>query len=503
MPAVSLRALWPALLFAALAIGAVVALRHSGDARPDEVAIDGAVDRLEAGLDCQPGDAEPRARHGRGEQPESLDDGLRRSTCAAAQEVPDIDDPGVEARPFAANLHPAGLDVFPALVDSNSPAYWRGDTLNLLNSAWAITYRSQGPGVINLQTPTAVQLPRPARPGHVWIEAVWQDTETGVLYGWYHFEPADIECLTAPIIGAAVSFDGGATWEDRGFVLENGYPHDCSFQNGYFTGGNGDFSVILGPSGRNLYFLFSNYQGSAGEQGIAVARSALSDRGQPGTVWKYYQGRWGEPGLGGRGTAVIPSASGWAESSLLDAFWGPSVHWNSYLNSYVALLNRAGGSFWAQEGVYITFSLNLVDWTLPQKILDTNELYPQVLGLGEFETDTLAGQWARVYVGGISEHVIEFSLEAPSGSREIPRLEAPAGLRAQARLEPAVALPEPLGDAPESDAVAEPAAEEAEPSGGGEESTVEPPPATPAAAPDEVPVTPAPSLTPTPVPAGD
>ena len=32
-----------------------------------------------------------------------------------------------------------------------------------------------------------------------------------------------------------------------------------------------------------------------------------------------------------------------------DAFWGPAVHWNTHLQQYVMLLNRAFDPRWAQE----------------------------------------------------------------------------------------------------------------------------------------------------------
>jgi hypothetical protein len=341
------------------------------------------------------------------------------------QVLPDGDLPGQAADPFGFDVIPASIDIFPGLVDSNSPAYWRGDTLNLLNSAWGTTFRSQGSGALALQQPTPVKLPVPMREGTVWIEAVWQDVETHVLYGWYHFEPSDSECegLTAPSIGAAISRDGGATWEDQGFVLENGYPNDCNFVNGFFTGGNGDFSVILGPNGTNLYFLFSNYQGPQEEQGVAIARSALADRGQPGTVYKYYRGRWDEPGIGGRASALFKTPTGWAGPDV-DAPWGPSVHWNYYLNSYVVLFNRVLGQVWEQGGIYMSFSRDLLNWTEPILILETNEYYPQVLGLGDNGTDTLGGQVVRVYVGGISEHIIEFNLEGTRSDGEVARHDA-------------------------------------------------------------------------------
>jgi hypothetical protein len=298
---------------------------------------------------------------------------------------------------------------FPAFVDSNSPVFWDNGALTIFNSAWSKTFRTAWEPVDNLTEPLQVELPQLERPGSVWIEALWSDPATALLYGWYHFEPADLGCQTAPIIGAAVSYDNGITWEDRGFVIDSAYSIDCDYNNGYFTGGTGDFSVIVGPNNLFFYFLFSNYAGPLEEQGIAVARGLVADKGRPETVFKFYNGSWTEPAMGGRATALFPSSTGW-KGPFVEAFWGPSVHWNSYLQSYVALLNHTEGENWMQEGIYITFSQDLLKWTAPRKILETNDWYPQVVGLGPGETDSLAGQQARVFVAGVSNYVLQFRL---------------------------------------------------------------------------------------------
>ena len=106
--------------------------------------------------------------------------------------------------------------TFPYIVDSNSPAFHEPGGLRLFNSAWEETYSSLGDGPLGFGDPTRVELPRPDRPGAVWLESVWLEPATQLLYGWYHFEPADLICQTAPIIGAAISYDYGMSWQDRG-----------------------------------------------------------------------------------------------------------------------------------------------------------------------------------------------------------------------------------------------------------------------------------------------
>jgi hypothetical protein len=124
-------------------------------------------------------------------------------------------------------------------------------------------------------------------------------------------------------------------------------------------------------------------------------------------VTKFFDGAWSEPGLGGRVTPLFPTATGW-QGPHVRAFWGPSVHWNEHLQRYVALLNHTDGTDWVQEGVYIAVSPDLLRWSEPQKLLDSEAWYPQVIGAGPAGTDTRAGPAARIYIGGVSTVAIEF-----------------------------------------------------------------------------------------------
>jgi hypothetical protein len=113
------------------------------------------------------------------------------------------------------------------------------------------------------------------------------------------------------------------------------------------------------------------------------------------------------------GLPIFPAFEPWHdEDTLVDAFWGPAVHWNSYLNQYVMLMNRAKNEDWDQEGTYASFAPRLDDprlWTSPVKITNGGKWYPQVIGLeGGVGTDKLAGEVARFFVSGKSEHLIRF-----------------------------------------------------------------------------------------------
>jgi hypothetical protein len=301
---------------------------------------------------------------------------------------------------------PAPVVQLPGPTDSNSPGHWWNGNFVLFN-AEGEPYRSQGADQFSLSNQTQVAF-GDGQPMPLWIEATWIDDD-GTLYAWYHHEPGGVcpdSYLTAPKIGAMVSHDNGLTFQDLGFVLTSGDAVNCAARNGYFAGGNGDFTVML-DAGRNyFYFLYSNYGGDVSTQGIAVARMAYSDRFNPsGTALKYFNGQFTEPGLGGMVSPIFPAKVSWVAADT-DAFWGPSVHWNTALNQYVMLLNHSCcAPGWPQEGIYLSTNPDLSNpsgWTAPQKVLSTFGWYPQVIGEGPGETDKVAGAVSRLYIYGYS-----------------------------------------------------------------------------------------------------
>jgi hypothetical protein len=333
-----------------------------------------------------------------------------------------------------ATLIPASMLSFETLADSNSPAVWEivngRPSLFLFTSFNGWSTRLFGSQQSNLASLGPVDFGAPP-PHGVWFEAVIPDVD-GTWYGYYHNErPADVCGDTSrmlPRIGAARSTDYGATWEDLGIVLEAPpQSYDCATSNLYFVGGVGDFSVILDHEARYLYFFFSQYADRAGTQGVAVGRIPWAYRDQPrgrvavwwrGTVWipprrvRQETGQMSTEYAYSGGMPIYRAADDWHDGQVVDAYWGPSIHWNTFLNQYVMLLNRATDSNWRQDGIYVAFAATLDDpsaWSTPRRLLAGGDWYPQVIGLEAGGTDRLAGERARFYTGGRSRYIIQFS----------------------------------------------------------------------------------------------
>jgi hypothetical protein len=316
----------------------------------------------------------------------------------------------------------------PAPVDSNSPAFWWDRQFHLLNSTGEGPRKSDGRDQFHLDAPQLGSMNR-LDPWPTWMEAVWPDPDTGVIFGWYHREHFGVckgSNLSVPQIGAAVSYDGGHAWIDMGAVIASGDPIDCASQNGYFAGGTGDVSVVLDRDKNYFYFFFGVYGGPLEGQGLGIARMPFASRySQNGAVMKFHDGAWTEPGLRGRITPIFPAKVAWQQPNT-DAFWGPAIHWNTYLEQYVMLLNHACCSTgFPQEGIYVSFSKNPGDpaaWSKPKKILQDTGWYPQAIGLERNSTDRSAGRIARLYIYGHSRWEIVFRRpdEPPDEQPQMP-----------------------------------------------------------------------------------
>jgi hypothetical protein len=311
-----------------------------------------------------------------------------------------------------ARIVPAEPVRFPGVADSNSPSHWADGKLVVFNSD-GMPVRSEGDGMTSLGRVRAARFYSYDH-APLWIEATYRTPE-GTLYAWYHHE-VFLHCpdnpVSAPEIGALRSDDNGLTFHDLGIVVRAGHESNCGTRNRYFGGGNGDFTVIADQTNEYLYFHYSNYAGDASAQGVSVARMAIGHLDNPvGNVYKYFEGEWQQPGLGGLETPIFPATGSW-DSESAEAFWGPGVHWNSHLGKFVMVMNHTCCSTdWAQEGIYISYNADPsqpLAWTVPERLIEGGGWYPMIMGIEEGGTDKLAGQVARLFMGSDSDWLIEF-----------------------------------------------------------------------------------------------
>jgi len=80
----------------------------------------------------------------------------------------------------------------------------------------------------------------------------------------------------------------------------------------------------------------------------------------------------------------------------------------------VMLLNHTqnGSGNIVQEGIYVSFNERLDEpdgWSRPVCLIEGGVWYPEVVGAGPDEGDTLAGKGARFFMSGFSAWDIRFS----------------------------------------------------------------------------------------------
>jgi hypothetical protein len=319
----------------------------------------------------------------------------------------------------------------PGLVDSNSPFVRdlvEGEMRLFAMVSWGGTVRlSMGSSLYDLPPAAVVEFTPEALAG-IWMESLIV-ADDGTWFGYYHQErPAEI-CgrmdRYIPRLGAARSVDQGRTWQSLGIILE--MPADsnvCASSNRYVLGGVGDVSAMLDKDSQYLYFFFTQYVSDPGSQGIGVGRLAWADRDEPaGKISVWQRGAWiparqrseGSEEVSWEypiGSPLVTPTRPWHDGNpAADAYWGSTLHWNTYLQQYVMLINRASDETFGMDGIYVAFSKTLADpadWSAPRKILNHGGWYAQVVGLEHDGTDKVAGRRARLFYDGRSEYFIDF-----------------------------------------------------------------------------------------------
>jgi len=201
-----------------------------------------------------------------------------------------------------------------------------------------------------------------------WLHSVYKITENHWI-GWHH---AEEDCnyttgATHKSMGFVESYDAGQTWQRPNYpnnqVLTSSNPvNDSTKQDGAGDG------VVL-KIGDYFYMLYVEWT----DWGTHLARSRVSDLGKPGTWYKYYNGSFSEPGLGGRSTNIV--------KHILS-----STTYNSYLDKILSIRG------WGRTGFYLLIAdkNDLTRWNLfpssPQLAI-----FPLVSYLGDKRLDNWWG----------------------------------------------------------------------------------------------------------------
>lgn len=153
----------------------------------------------------------------------------------------------------------------------------------------------------------------------------------------------------------ARSTDQGHSWVRMGPVISSADPKpQFPLATGSVLGVVEGGGIVADGYVYAYYAYFPNPDApDSGRPSIQVARAPLSGDGAPGTWTKYYNGSFGsEPGLGGRGSKIVPDVPGNRRPAQ------PWPAYSTYLNAYILI-------FVGSDGWYFSTSNDLVTWSLP------------------------------------------------------------------------------------------------------------------------------------------
>jgi hypothetical protein len=189
------------------------------------------------------------------------------------------------------------------------------------------------------------------------------------------------------------SDDKGATWKYEGPLLartgsDEPWRGVYDFAGVHWNGGDGDFYLFVDERGGYIYLYSNHYtwpkRGTPPTPSFLrhnVARCAIADKTAPGKWKKFYNGRWEEPGLGGK-------------SSFVDAY---CVMYNTYLKKYI--------SFNYGSGISVCSDMDKQDWSpsyeiLPKDRWGTEWSIKTPMGFGWGGWHVMSADKTDIYTGG-------------------------------------------------------------------------------------------------------
>jgi len=161
------------------------------------------------------------------------------------------------------------------------------------------------------------------------------------------------------LLGLAISADKGVHWTDIGEIIR--FNHPFSYQGASAPGAIGDPPLVISPDGKYFYVYFLDWLKDGRNTMLSVARASIADVLQAafgGAVhsaapfYKYYQGKWEQPGIGGSSTDLSPNSRYGG---------GENVAWDAYLQRYIMLNNDSQNTSYQEspDGLHWTDSVFL------------------------------------------------------------------------------------------------------------------------------------------------
>ncbi|GGQ90772.1 RICIN domain-containing protein [Kitasatospora griseola] len=230
------------------------------------------------------------------------------------------------------------------------------------------------------------------------LSGIWIDPDTGNWYGLVHneFTPQPFgDGLHFDAIDYAVSTDQGRTWTIRDHVITSPYStargDTAQFPNQTYSYGDGDQRLLVDAASGYFYVFYGSrvVDKSGGWKAFYehVARAPIAGKMAPNSWQKWYNGAWGEPGVGGQESNMVPvgasSSTGYTPASgeynpantgtsaqqiaagrmpATSPLFVMDVTWNAYLGLYIGEPQAVDQSGNAPQQFYATDNLATQKW---------------------------------------------------------------------------------------------------------------------------------------------
>jgi hypothetical protein len=239
---------------------------------------------------------------------------------------------------------------------------------------------------------------------------LWYNKANSTLYALVHgeYEGQLDSAWCRKKTWLATSNDLGLHWKFVGDVVTATLPNlgdRLKYSGSEFEMGTADYDLYVDTRGGYFYATFWN--GFVAKHGIInhltagtvqVARCAIKDKMAPGKWYKFCNGTWTQPGLGGKASDVAMTSFG---------LYGNTIY-STYLEKYVRIgVNvGCGDPRWPNVGmrdtsVYISTCTDLArqDWTPMAKLADepTNPFFGFTLASENAIDPSTCGQTLHVY----------------------------------------------------------------------------------------------------------
>lgn len=266
--------------------------------------------------------------------------------------------------------------------------------------------------------------------GYAGITGVYRRAD-GALYAVYYAE--DHEGMPKLAHGGipgfyasqalALSMDNGESWKKLGQIITSSKPKDWVAYPGQADRGAGESGTVVTPDGQWLYVYYTDHSrvNSRGVQ-VCLARCRVGDaEPSPGSFFKYRDGAFGQPGIGGLDTPVVSARA----DDQAEAMY-PHVLYMPALKKYAMILSV---NYWKEythktglrkSGMYIAVSDDGIRWSSPRRLLVDNSVPLEGQSLSWEATlvldrdDGLEGwllyghspRWGRTRTGNVPHHLV-------------------------------------------------------------------------------------------------